>query len=435
MSKSEELENLLFEKKLKRNYNIETLSALNKILYGNNYISDNVIIYGSSIYKSTARYAGDTDAMEMIFENDKKVIVKRLQEIVKNILDINRENKNDSKNQYIIGDIKLGLDTRLDNAIMLLGEIENMKIKNMNEKKLLNELAKLYKLKIFDYENYNRLIGSIKNINNEIEADKFDKELIVQSNPKLYTPDLTNWLGIKDKLRNYNVLRWKPQDILNGFLNFNNKKFKLIDCLENGMIKFDLIYWMGGQYNDVSNAMFMYINNKINMSDDKEDFQNGIKEAIFDKFYNLNYDFFKGFKLIYSLSKTTNDIKTLEVLNTMLLSNLGIVGKLKSQIGTCIDVLEYYKNSNASYSVSTMNYIVQNINQTLDMIFEFKIDEFDLFINSANIFFEFDSKTEPQIIIDTLKLIKTQLLTILNKQTVVYANQNKLYPLNKLFLP
>jgi hypothetical protein len=396
-------------------------------------MSQNVIIYGSSIYKSTARYAGDVDAMELIFENDKKIIVSRLQEIIKNILDKNK--KKDSLDQYIIGDIKLGLDIRLDDAISYLGEIKNMKIKNMNEKKLLNEITKLNKLDIIDFESYNKFIGNIKNIKDMPQFDDNDKELIVQSNPKLYTPELTNWLNIKDKLRNYNVLRWKSQDILNGYLDFNNKKFKLIDCLENGMIKFDLIYWSGGQYNDVSNTMFITINNKLNMSDDKEDFQEGIKEAIFDKFYNIEYDFFKGFKLIYSLSKTTNDIKTLKILNTMLLSNLGIVGKLKSQIGTCIDVLKYYKNSNASYSISTMSFLVKNINQTLDMIFEFKITDFDLFLRIENVFINFNNKTDPDIIIDTLKIIKTELQTILNKQTVEYANENKLYPLNKNYLP
>lgn len=434
MTDKKEIENLIFQKKIKNNYNIETLVSLKQILYGESPSSENVIIYGSSIYKSTARYAGDVDAMEMIYENDKNVIVSRLQAIITNILDINKKNK-EPEDQYIIGDIKLGLDIRLDNAISYLGEIKNMKIKNFNEKKLLNEIVKLNKLKIFDFKEYNRLIGFIKNINNDYEADEKDKYLIMQSNPKTYKPDLTNWLFIKELLRDKNILRWKPQDILNGYLEFNNKKFKLIDCLENGMIKFDLIYYSGGEYNDVSNTMFMNINGKLNMSDDKEDFQNGIKEAIFDKFYNQDYDFFKGFKLIYSLSKTNNDIKTLKILNTMLLSNLGIVGKLKSQIGTCIDVLKYYKNSNAKYIISSMNFIVQNINQMLDQIYEFRITDFDIFDEIHSLFLEYDEKTKPEIISETLNLIKTQLLYILNKQTVLYAEENKLYPLNKRWLP
>lgn len=434
MTDKKEIENLIFQKKIKNNYNIETLVSLKQILYGESPSSENVIIYGSSIYKSTAKYAGDVDAMEMIFENDKKVIVNRLQSIVFDILDNNKKNK-EPEEQYIIGDIKLGLDIRLDNAISYLGEIKNMNIKNFNEKKLLNEVAKLHKLKIFDFKEYNRLIGFIKNINNDYEADEKNKYLILQSNPKSYKPDLTNWLYIKELLREKNILRWKPQDILNGFLEVNNKKFKLIDCLENGMIKFDLIYYSGGEYNDVSNAMFININGKLNMSDDKKDFQEGIKEAIFDKFYNESFDFFKGFKLIYSLSKTTNDIKTLKILNTMLLSNLGIIGKLKSQIGTCIDVLKYHKNSGAKYIIYSMNFIVQNINQMLDQIYEFRITDFALFNEVHSLFLEYDEKTKPEIISETLNLIKTQLLYILNKQTVLYAEENKLYPLNKRWLP
>ena len=71
----------------------------------------------------------------------------------------------------------------------------------------------------------------------------------------------------------------------------------------------------------------------------------------------------------------------------------------------------------------------------LDQIYEFRITDFELFNEVHSLFLEYDEKTKPEIISETLSLIKTQLLYILNKQTVLYAQENKLYPLNKSFLP
>ena len=425
-------EKILFTKKLKLNYNIETLDALETILFSNDYTNQNVIIYGSSIYKGTARYASDTDAMEEVYEKDKNIITKRFQEIVKNVLNNNKKEKKDYENQFIFGDIKIGIDDRINIDI---GKIKDMKIIGFNQKKIISNLDKLKNKNIINDDEYNLIRSLVENINEPLLLDEKDLYLLKQSNIKKYKESLTKWLIIKNKIRDLEILRWKPSDIINGYLMHNNKKFLLKDCFNNGMVKIDLIYFSGGSYMDVSNTMFFNIDNKPNMSSDIKDFQIGIKEAIFDKFYFEHYDFFKGFKLIYSLSKTKRDIKSLKKINDMLLSNLGIVSKIKSQINTCIDVLKFYKLSNSKYEFSIIKSLVNNIPQTLDMIYEFKILDFDLFNDFSRLFHDFDNKTDPEIIIDTLKLIKGQLLSILNIETTKYSQKNKFYPLNKSYLP
>ncbi len=423
-------EKILFTKKLKLNYNVETLGALKKILFSNNYNNQDVIIYGSSIYKGTARYASDTDAMEKVYEKDKNIIVKRFQEIIKNVLNGNK--KEDYENQFSFGDIKIGIDDRINIDI---GKIKDMKIIGFNQKKIILDLDKLKNKNIINDSKYNSIRSLIENINQPLLLDEKDLYLLKQSNIKKYKDSLTNWLKIKNEIRDLQILRWKPSDIINGYLIHNNKKFLLKDCFNNGMVKIDLIYYSSGSYMDVSNTMFFNIDNKPNMSSDIKDFQDGIKDAIFDKFYFLYYDFFKGFKLIYSLSRTKRDIKSLKKINDMLLSNLGIVSKLKSQINTCIDILKFYKLSNAKYEISVIRSVVDNIPQVLDMIYEFKILDFDLFNDFTRLFYDFDNKTDPEIVIDTLKLIKGQLLSILNIETTKYSIKHKFYPLDKKYLP
>jgi len=76
-------QNLLFEKKTKKSYSNISLSAIKRILYGRDPTNPNVIFYGSSVYKSTNKYANDIDCLEMVQETNPIIIVKRLKEMIK----------------------------------------------------------------------------------------------------------------------------------------------------------------------------------------------------------------------------------------------------------------------------------------------------------------------------------------------------------------
>ena len=286
-----------FEKKIKRNFDGNTLSAAKRILFCREYSSPNVIFYGSSIFKSNYRYASDLDMMEYIQENNASVIVNRLKEMVKDIL-------NDKEDTRIIGDIKCGVDNRF---MIDIGSIHNMKIINYNSKKILSSFQKLYNDNLLDIKKLEQLKAQINAIDNDMPLDLSEDEIkvIKESNPKKYNTNITRFLILQDALRKYQIIRWKPQDLIKGYIQFNNKKFLLEDCILDGMTKFDLIYILLGKYMEVSNTMFFTIKKGSktykNMDDDPQIFKDGLKNDIIDRFYNLNYNFYKGFKRIYSL--------------------------------------------------------------------------------------------------------------------------------------
>lgn len=422
---------LLFDRKLKDNYNIESLRALNNVLYGSSYNNMNVIIYGSSIYKSTAVFSSDIDSMEYVREDDPDKIVNRLKNIIKNILFSNEK----LGSNLIIADIKCGVDIRINKLIDNIGYIKDMKVIGFDEKKVLKILDELYKLHILTFEEYTLIQGSITNINVSYQEDPYKKKLMILSNPKKYNVKLSNWLYIYEKIYNKLVLRWLPQDIINGYLNANSKKFMLVDCIKNGMTKIDLIYPIGGRYNELSNLFYFNIQGKMNYSDDNKDFITSIKDAIFKRFYNNREpDLFKGFKLIYSLLKMQNDIKTLLILNKLLLSNIGFLNKQKTLISTAINAVDFHIESNTYVDTDLLRSVLLDLPSNLDMIYEFKVEDTQFYVNLNRVLK--DVKEEDTTTIQNiLKLTKAKLLRTINEETSNYAEKNKLYPLSVKWLP
>jgi hypothetical protein len=373
--------------------------------------------------------------MENLEVKNSSVIVNRFKDMMTKILKNNKKSKilDDPFDTTIICDVKSGWDERFNIDI---GYIQDMKIKNFKPNKIKKHIDELYKNEAFNKDENNEIYALLNYFDNMNEYDDSTINLIKESNPKKYNTDLSSWLLINDWFYNKKVLRWNIDDLIKGYLIQNNKKFFLKDTIKNHMTKIDAIYLSKGELNDVSNTIIMKIDGKDNMDTSPEQFNKDLKQAIFEKFYNIeDYDFMKGFKLIYTLSKTTNDIKTLKILNNMLLSNLGIISKLKSQIGTCIDYVKYCDINNIKLDVDYIQSIINYIPQILDSIYEFKIDNIDEFNEYGSITNRFDDNTNKNIIIKTLKFIKNKILNILNNQVIIYAQKNKLYPLDKKWLP
>lgn len=426
----------LFEKRLKYTYNNNTTSAIKRILFCRNIKSPNVIYYGSSVYKINL-YARDLDAMEYIQENDTGIIVKRLQEIIKEIYKYNSSDEL----RLIIGDIKSGLDDRFDIDI---GHIKNMKLVGFNQNNIIKQINKIkYLLDIKKYEYITSLIKYYDADN--VEITEFEKNLIKQSSPKSYNVVLTRWLYIYNFFYDRRVIRWKPQDILKGYVEWNNKKFYLKDTIKNGMTKFDLIYQDTGKYMEVSNTMFFNIGGKLNMSDDPKDLINDLRNVVFKKLYDIqDLDFLKAFKLSYSICKLTNNIDYMKKINKLLIGDFGKLGKVISELNSGKDVLKLYKLSGIKdeYIIKiTYNIIfdiIQNINTVLDSTILFKIKNLSLFNDITNIIIDIQNNrsiTDIDILIDAINMAVNQLQYILNVEVVIYANKNGLYPMNKDFLP
>jgi hypothetical protein len=154
---------VLFEKKNKFTYNNNSISAIRRILYGSRFRNNNVIFYGSSIYKITSLLAGDLDCMEYIQEDNPKKIVVRLSQMIKDIIDENKEyiKNNQEGSLKTIGDIKCGLDERFTIDV---GHIHDMKIVGFNKKKLIKDVNKLKNImSLKDFETIMSLINFVEN--------------------------------------------------------------------------------------------------------------------------------------------------------------------------------------------------------------------------------------------------------------------------------
>jgi hypothetical protein len=308
-----EIDDLLFSRKKKLNYNYDTVMALNNILLFSFVKDKNVIIYGSSIYKSTARNASDVDAMENLEVKNSSVIVNRFKDMMSKILKNNKKSKilDDPFDTTIICDVKSGWDERFNIDI---GYIQDMKIKNFKPNKIKKYIDKLYKDEAFNKDENNEIYALLNYFDNMNEYDESTIDLIKESNSKKYNTDLSSWLLINDWFYERKVLRWNIDDLIKGYLIQNNKKFFLKDTIKNHMTKIDAIYLSKGELNDVSNTIIMKIDGKDNMDTSPEQFNKDLKQAIFEKFYSIeDYDFMKGFKLIFfkplNLKCCPSDIK------------------------------------------------------------------------------------------------------------------------------
>ena len=432
---------ILFEKKNKFTYHSSSINAVNKILYGSSFRNNNVIFYGSSIYKLTSLLAGDLDCMEYIQEDNPKKIVVRLSQMITDIIDENKKNIDEDLDGYeqnlvIIGDIKCGLDERFT---LDVGHIHDMKIIGFNKKRLIKDIDKLKN--IISLEEYETITSLINFIDKDLDIPNSELELIAMSNPEKYKPILTMWSYIYNFFYNKSIIRWKPKDIINKYVMWNNKKFYLEDTIKNGMCKFDLIYYDIGKYMEVSNTMMFKINGKLNMSDDVNKLIDDLKFVTWLKFYDrgaYNLNFLKGFKLMYSICKVTNNSKYMLLLNKPLTGDFGRVGKIISELKTCRDAIKMYKNSSSFAFTGLIYDIIMSIPSVLDSTTLFKNYDRNLYTDIDNLYKTiYNSKEEisDDIYIDVLNVLIHNLQDNLNEEIAIYAVDNGLYPLNKIFLP
>jgi len=425
----------LFLKREKRDYTTSTLSAIKRILYCGNYKNTSVIFYGSSMYK-VSLYAGDLDCMEYVSEGDANLIVKRLQQIIFDIGYNNANNKTliDDERFYTIGDIKCGIDERFD---VDLGSIKNMKITNYKPEAVIKSVDKLKKY--ISLEDYEVIISYIKYDVTDKSGDDV-KEII---NPA-YDPFISRWLFINEWFYNKKTIRWKTDDILNGYIMHNDKKFYLKDCVKNGMCKFDMIYNNAGTYMEVSNLFLFTINGKMNLNDDKNLLIDDIRNAIFEKFFAYEMNVLKGFKLCYTLCKLEGYNDDLVKINKLLIGDFGKIGKIMSELATCKDILKYTKPEGINTVLfNVIDNTVYSIDYIISSLISFDFSDVSKVLTRIiNIYLSVDTTNTKKItkdmidsIKDILDALKGTLMEWLNKNMIEYTADNDLLPINKKFLP
>ena len=261
-------------------------------------------LYGSGSYKID--YPSDYDlAQEVSIEKynelgSKSGVLKDLQKVVKRIMKIEG---------VYIGDIKSG-------------EIEDFKVvdddineKNYNSKRpvMIKKLNALYKKKVITKEEYDESIKILKTNLTEIDV-----------------------YVLKHDIR-YEVIRWKPEDILKGFVNYRGKKITFEKYLLGDFLtKIDIIAWVNGvRYNEIT-MVYAFTENGQMVNTKFGNIELALMEQIPYLLYIGKY--MKICKRINSIERASDKPNKLLLrrLYKLFTSDLGLLNQVISDIGAIL---------------------------------------------------------------------------------------------------
>lgn len=354
----------LKKKLIPQSFNNEINEAIKTISY-----NPKNIIFAGSFVKKIFRDAGDIDISEKFGSNDKQV-EKALKEIVIKIL----KNPN-----YIILDIKCGINPMYIGFFKNLGFIKNQKIIDFDYNKTLEELN--FHKKHIDETVFNRLIKLCK--------------------PKI---SLNNYFELCEGIRKIITLRWTPEEVLKG----EKDEIKLIDAIPLFITKIDMAFIYNGFYTEISNvfANESAIKNGYTfppLSANPENYEYCIKYNLLE--YIENNKPLKALKRVFTLASLAKDETTINKLLPILTSNIAILNKANSIIKTHISIIELYgKEFNNEIKLQ-----LNNLKPFLSYIYEFPFNEKHI-----------DELLDSSVSLKLLENISDRFDKTISKQTIDY---------------
>jgi len=256
-----------------------------------------LVLVGSSSIRSQI-YAGDFDAIEKVKLTDPNEIVEKLRNIVKKLRVVP---------ETFIGDIKCGEEPKWsvfrDSARVEDGEVLDFAVKESQTR--VDELLRA-------------------NVISQKEA-KESLELLEDADSALEFLDAR-------KIIKFSTLRWKPSDILQGFLDYRGHRFKLTDAImSGGMLKIDAISNVEDRFTEFSVIYDLVDKKNKRLTNVPSNVVRSLQE---DVLYYNDADPFKALKRMFALSKAERKQKVAELLVPVLNSDLGrlyqIIGDLKT---------------------------------------------------------------------------------------------------------
>jgi hypothetical protein len=364
------------KKVIPESFNDDILRAISAITYN----EKNIILAGSFIRKSM-RDSSDIDINEK-FDNryTDKDIAKALQTIIKKIL---------KHPEYIILDIKSGLNPNFINKFNHLGNIKNTIIHNFDYKSTLKEIEdnKQY----IDKKQYNDLIKSMKP-----------------------DPNLKEYFDIREKIRKIISLRWSPDEVLQGWKYVNEQPYNLSDSIKTFVTKLDMAFINMGFYTEISNIFTTESSSKYGLTflpitPNIQNYDEAIKYNLLE--FLVHGKYLKALKRLYSLGLQKKDMKLIHQLFPILTSNVGILNKANSIIKTCIDIIDKYGTKYNDEIKLQLN----NLKVFLSNIYQFNFDELKV-----------DKTLDEKPSINKLEKLSDKLDDIVNKETKILINENNI---------
>ena len=148
-----------------------------------------------------------------------------------------------------------------------------------------------------------------------------------------------------------NSLKWKVDDILNGFVMVNNKRYSLYDVLnERSIMKLEMVLYKDNYFVPISNVYEFRINGKgINQEKETRDDINSLKSDV--RKYIDKKDYMKVLRRIYLIVKQLpKETKLTDTIVSIFQSYLGKLNKVKGDLETMADVLDAGYNDKTTLS-------------------------------------------------------------------------------------
>lgn len=276
---------------------VEVLSAMS--MTGMKKLS----IVGSASIRSQI-YAGDYDAIEKVVFTSAKDIEDKLRDVIKKLRSID---------ETYIGDIKIGEATDWavfhPNSYVEDGKVHNFSVKESQTK--IDELLSKNIISRKEAKDSLELLEDIKSPFDFLEAKKTIK---------------------------FSTLRWKPINILNGYLHYRGHRFDLKDAIESGgILKLDVISNIGDRFTEFS-IIYDLVNKKGQRLTNVP--TNLIRSLQEDILYYNETDPFKAIKRMFALAKAERKYEVAKVLVPLLNSDLGRLYQIIGDLKTLLSLLE-----------------------------------------------------------------------------------------------
>jgi len=135
----------------------------------------------------------------------------------------------------------------------------------------------------------------------------------------------------------FHVLRWKPQQIMEGYQEYRGHRFTLEDAaVSGGLVKVDAVANIADRYTEFSTIYDVLLNGKL-VSERPSNIVQSLKNDIL--FYNRTNPF-KALKRFFALCKLRKDAKAAAVLVPIMNSDLGRLYQIIGDLQTLRDLLE-----------------------------------------------------------------------------------------------
>jgi galactitol-specific phosphotransferase system IIB component len=231
---------------------------------------------------------------------------------------------------------------------------------------------------------------------------------------------------------NFQVIRWRPKDVIAGFVIYRTKKFLLKDCLfQKARVKVDLISWVGGiRYSEFSMIYKYYIDGKI-IIDENTELERILKEQILTNAYSGN--FMKCAKRILSLErfkKIPNKI-LIEKLMILFNSDLGRLSQIISDIENIIYIIENFSEIPGSpLPIARLKFETDQFKTRLSQITttDYLKDENDIIEMLTEL------QTKPTDI-QLLEALADELYDVVQRNTFAFLKKIKMWPIKPEYLP